>query len=294
LCQPKVWRHVAHIGSEQLLVFCTTVLVTVTTDLLIGIIAGMVLEFVLNVSFAWPAARVVPATAPALAVEAAAGGARTLSRFTGMFRNPVTNRELVDDQYHMYFDKPLVSFNSLYLNRELTRIPEQATTVCFHLSDDVTLIDHSASSQLMGFARDFQQSGKGRIQFTGLEEMFKCSDDETCVRLGARTLTGTARGGVGNLVAKARNSLFTGRRTAGRSRPDRHAASPAPSRFASGPEDDLGFLSLSSSGEIPIVSDREDVSRLGPAPKNGDAGSELGRLSLTCDGPAPLRHPANN
>src|SRR4051794_24172385 len=31
LCAPKVWKHVAHIGSEQLLVFATTVLVTVST-----------------------------------------------------------------------------------------------------------------------------------------------------------------------------------------------------------------------------------------------------------------------
>ncbi len=294
LCQPKVWRHVAHIGSEQLLVFCTTVLVTVSTDLLIGIIAGMVLEFVLNVSFAWPTVRVAPATAPGIAIGGASESTSLLSRFTGMFRNPVTSRELVEDQYHMYFNKPLVSFNSLYLNRELTRIPEQATTVCFHLSDDVTLIDHSASSQLMGFARDFEKSGKGRIQFTGLEEMFKCSHDETCVRLGARTLTGTARGGVGALMAKARNSLFTGRRSARRSRPNGHAGHhPAPPRFAAATADDLGFLSLSSSGEVPILNNG-DVTRVGPAPHNGDAGHELGRLSLSGDASAaPTRHPLN-
>ena len=40
------------------------------------------------------------------------GAMRTLSRFTDLFRNPVTNRELVDDQYHMYLGRPLVSFNS--------------------------------------------------------------------------------------------------------------------------------------------------------------------------------------
>ena len=41
LCAPKVWKHVAHIGSEQLFVFTTTVLVTVSTDLLWGIAAGI-------------------------------------------------------------------------------------------------------------------------------------------------------------------------------------------------------------------------------------------------------------
>jgi len=40
LCAPRVWKHIAHIGSEQLFVFTATVLVTVTTDLLWGIAAS--------------------------------------------------------------------------------------------------------------------------------------------------------------------------------------------------------------------------------------------------------------
>ena len=48
LCAPKVWKHVAHIGSEQLFVFTTTVLVTVTTDLLWGIAAGIVAKLILE------------------------------------------------------------------------------------------------------------------------------------------------------------------------------------------------------------------------------------------------------
>ena len=40
LCRPKVWLHMAKIGKEQLAIFATTVLVTVTTDLLVGILVG--------------------------------------------------------------------------------------------------------------------------------------------------------------------------------------------------------------------------------------------------------------
>lgn len=50
LCAPKVWRHAAHIGSEQLFVFTTTVLVTVTTDLLWGIAAGIVAKLLLELA----------------------------------------------------------------------------------------------------------------------------------------------------------------------------------------------------------------------------------------------------
>ena len=48
LCAPKVWKHVAHIGSEQLFVFTTTVLVTVSTDLLWGIAAGIAAKLILE------------------------------------------------------------------------------------------------------------------------------------------------------------------------------------------------------------------------------------------------------
>ncbi len=48
LCAPKVWKHVAHIGSEQLLVFTTTVLVTVSTDLLWGIGAGILAKLLVE------------------------------------------------------------------------------------------------------------------------------------------------------------------------------------------------------------------------------------------------------
>src|SRR5258708_642596 len=252
LCKPKVWRHVAHIGSEQLLVFCATVLITVSTDLLLGIIAGMIMEFVLNVSLAWPARK---------AALAPAGGAAAVHPFGDMFRNPVANRELVDNQYHLYFEKPLVSFNLLHVNRELTRIPQQATDVYFHVGNQVTLIDHTSSSNLMGFAREYKLSGKGQVHFSGLDEMFKCSEDETCVRLGELAVAGPAKGGIGALFAKV-----GGPRRA--SKPAVATAAPAPPRFAQGRSNDLGLLSLSTPGDR--APRNPDLSCLKPA-KRPDA-----------------------
>jgi MFS superfamily sulfate permease-like transporter len=270
LCRPKVWRHVAHVGSEQLLVFVTTVVVTVSTDLLVGIISGMALEFALNVSFAWPVRRAALATAGAPTGNQASGPAALLSRFTDLFKNPVTSRELIDGHYHLYFGRPLVSFNSLYVNRELTRIPEQATTVHFHLTDHVTLMDHGSSTNLLSFARDYEQSGKGQVEFTGLDDMFMCSEHETCMRLGERARAEGTRGGLSALVTKASRSFRRVRRSAP------HAGVPTPdsepSRFAA--ENDLAFMSLSSDDLR-----AEDVSRLGPEPdQSGDA---LGRMSLS-------------
>ncbi|HLJ11597.1 MAG TPA: SulP family inorganic anion transporter [Planctomycetaceae bacterium] len=279
LCKPKVWKHVAHIGSEQLLVFATTVLVTVSTDLLLGILSGMTLELLLNVSLAWPVRRV------ALAAPAASGDfAAAPFRFFDLFRNPVSNRELVADQYHVYFGRPLVSFNSLYVNRELARIPQQATSVHFHLGESVTLIDHMSSANLMSFARDYEASGRGLVQFTGLKEMFMCSNDETCVRLNSTALAGaTAKGGLSALLKKFGRYRFIGSEN-GSGAADAGCL-PARPRFATQP-DDMGFMSLSATGEAEL-----DVSQVGPAP-GGDAASELGRLSLSWDGTIPRQKSA--
>jgi len=270
LCKPKVWRHVAHIGSEQLLVFCATVLITVSTDLLLGIIAGMVLEFALNVTLAWPTRKAVLATA----------GSPAARPFGDMFRNPVTNRELVETQYHMYFERPVVSFNLLHVNRELMRIPQQATDVYFHIGNQVTLIDHTSSSNLMGFARDYKSSGKGHVHFSGLDAMFMCSEDETCVRLGESALAGPAKGGIGALLAKVGRP----RRD---SRPADTGTTTAPPRFAISRSNDLGFMGLSSTGPDSRAAHDPELSCLKPA-KPANPVDELSRLGLSSVGPLPV------
>lgn len=270
LCRPKVWRNVAQIGSEQLLVFSTTVVVTVSTDLLLGIISGMALELLLNLSLAWPTGKVALATNAPDAVSNPA--ARTFSRFGDLFRNPVTHRQLVNNQYHVYFGSPLVSFNSLHVNRELTMIPEQATTVFFHVTDQVTLIDHTSSANLMSFAQGYERSGKGQVQFTGLEEMLMCSGHETCVRLGELALAGAAKGWLSALVAKGTRLLFAG------SQPDpKRQAKPkeVATAQAHAASEDMRWLSLSSNG-----AHAHDVMDLGSAPDDTNGGP-LARMSLS-------------
>ena len=88
LCAPKVWKHIAHIGSEQLFVFTATVLVTLTTDLLWGIAAGIVAKLLLEVVDPGAVERGRPkGTSPfGLAVR------RWLVQAGELFRNPVVQR----------------------------------------------------------------------------------------------------------------------------------------------------------------------------------------------------------
>lgn len=178
LCKPAVWRHIAHIGKEQLLLFTLTVFVTLSTDLLWGIIFGIVAKLAMNVGFTTIAAR-------RLAREQGPNVARTpfVRRFTDLFRNPVTRRELVGDAYHLYFDKPLVCFNTLHANHELHNLPADAKSVVIHIDESVHLIDHTSCENVMHFREEFERNGRGQVEILGIELMRAGSEYPSSMRL---------------------------------------------------------------------------------------------------------------
>ena len=119
MCEPAVWRHVAHVGRDQLIVFTFTVLVTVATDLLIGIIAGTILQFLLS----------------ALACRKAAGSSSgRVVRLNDLFTNPVVHRGWIGDEYHVYVDKPVLPTNQRKLQQELDSLPDDVRKVTVHLN----------------------------------------------------------------------------------------------------------------------------------------------------------------
>ncbi len=176
LCAPKVWRHIAHIGGEQLFVFTVTVLATVTTDLLWGIAIGMLAKLALE---AWLASRV-----ERLEGCERLGGrvARCVARSCELFSNPVLQSVSTPEGHHLYFGRPLVCFNALHLNRALEQIPASASVVYFHVTDLVTLIDHTTTTTLLEFIDDFKASGRGVARIVGLERLRSWSHHQRCLR----------------------------------------------------------------------------------------------------------------
>ncbi len=184
LCAPKVWKHIAHIGSEQLFVFTTTVLVTVTTDLLWGIAAGILAKLLFELVTVARVERGRPGGREPIGL--------VVKRFLGesreLFRDPIVTRTTVGDTYHVYFGRPMVCFNSLQLNRELALVPASAKSVCLHVTNLVTLIDHTTATILLEFVEDFKRTGRGIATIVGLDKLRARSHAEVAMRVSTPVL----------------------------------------------------------------------------------------------------------
>lgn len=181
LCKPALWRRVAQVGIEQFVVFTTTLLVTLTTDLLMGIAAGIVLELLLNLWLVglWHSLRNGSQSAkPNLA-----------SRFLSLFRNPVSEREFDGSTYHLYLDGPLVCFNLFHVIRELGQLPDDTRAVYLHLSSRVPLVDHTTGESLRYFLEEFRgQDQSPTLVIEGWDHMRPLSKHETSTRIALASL----------------------------------------------------------------------------------------------------------
>ena len=176
LCGPKVWKHVAMIGKEQFAIFTVTVLVTVSTDLLLGIGVGVAMKYGLCLWNHLSDAVVRPSNPRSLAALLA-----------DPLRNPVTERRFKDGIYDLYLRRPVVCFNLFHLIREMDRIPPDAAAVRLHVTDDVSMVDHTSCENLFHYLEHFNsQDGKPSLEIRGFERMRRLSSDDTCIRVADR------------------------------------------------------------------------------------------------------------
>ena len=173
MCEPVVWKHMAHIGVEQLAIFSFTVLVTLLTDLLWGIAAGVAAKYALNMVLY---RRAVTLSLPETHVPSLS---HSLLDF---FRNPVGRRELRGADYHLYLDKPLVCFNSMKLSEELDQVPAEAQAVFLHLDGHVGLVDHTSFENLLHAAQEFSHSNVP-VSIVGLDRMRGLSEYHACTHV---------------------------------------------------------------------------------------------------------------
>lgn len=178
MCEPLVWKHMAHIGHEQLGVFAFTILVTLLTDLLWGIIAGVIAELALDmVLYRY-----------AVAAQSLTGRIPSLAESVRMFfSSPVVEAAMSGDEYRLTLERPVVCFNSMKLCAALDAVPAEARCISVHVGDGVGIIDHTSCENLMHAVAESSR-GATPIRVVGLDRMRRLSDYERGIHIAATAL----------------------------------------------------------------------------------------------------------
>jgi MFS superfamily sulfate permease-like transporter len=139
LAHPREFINTFKIGKEQLLIFLITIIVTLSTDLLLGIGAGMMAEIVINLINGKP--------------------------LSVIFKTP-TEVSFNENKYLVKISKAAVFTNFMGIKRKLEAIP-QGFNVEINL-EDTSLVDHSVMENLNHFKHDYENDG-GTVTITGLD-----------------------------------------------------------------------------------------------------------------------------
>jgi MFS superfamily sulfate permease-like transporter len=157
LASPSEFLHTWKIGPEQLAIFCTTLVVTLTTDLLLGIASGVALKFLIH------ALRGVP---PHQA-----------------FRLRYTSTGTATDSITIQVEGPLVFSNWLTLRRAIQQhasVPRIILDV-----ENARLIDHSVMCRLRETGDALAHDGRA-LEIRGLAELRPVSRHPDAARIRVR------------------------------------------------------------------------------------------------------------
>lgn len=173
LCGPRVWRKTSAIGVEQLAVFLITMIVTVSSDLLIGIGVGVLVKLLMDLSLIGLANRL-------------GGQKRNIGIWRSIraaFANPVTRTEFDRTVYDLHFEAPLHCFNLTHVIRELQKVPDETEVLRLHFSLLANVVDHTAAETVFHYLEDYKLSGV-TVELIGWERLTPLSEHEQAIRIG--------------------------------------------------------------------------------------------------------------
>lgn len=152
LASPKEFYKTYKIGKEQFIIFVVTILVTLATDLLLGIAAGIILKIVLHLMHGLPLRNV----------------------FKPLFTVSVHEEEHIIDVFHS-----AVFSNYILLKKSMDALPRGMRIVVDF--SQANFVDHTVMENLHQYAIAYQHSG-GTFELRGLDQMVKLSDHELSAR----------------------------------------------------------------------------------------------------------------
>lgn len=135
LASPREFGAVARIGLEQLFIFCVTIIITLATDLLLGIAAGVLLKLALSLVFGTPLQTLFRAHVKVNGQHVSVAGAAVFSNWLGI------RKQLARFAYH----------ESVVLDLKHCNV-----------------VDHTVIENLHHLHREFELAG-GNLQIEGME-----------------------------------------------------------------------------------------------------------------------------
>ena len=156
LASPIEFNHVYHIGKEQLLIFVITIIATIFSDLLIGIGAGILTKFIVQL---YHGVKMSDILSPNIEV----------------------NNE--NDVYFVNVPKAAVFANYLSLKFKLEKLPKgKNIQVDFSHSP---YVDHTVMENVTRFKNDYESTG-GHMELVGFENHHSLSDHPLAARKNQR------------------------------------------------------------------------------------------------------------
>jgi MFS superfamily sulfate permease-like transporter len=154
LASPKEFFKTYMVGKEQLLIFLVTIIVTLATDLLLGIGAGILAKFLVHLYFGLP----------------------FKSAFKPIFRvdQPSENVYQIDVFHSAVFS------NFIQFKKKLDEVPRKAKIIIDF--DNCKIVDHTVLENLHQYKHDYEHDG-GTFEIKGLEHHKKLSNHEHAVHV---------------------------------------------------------------------------------------------------------------
>ncbi len=154
LAHPREFIHMWHIGKEQFLIFTATVVVTLATDLLIGVGTGIALEIIVNLILG--------------------------AKLKNLFKTNITVTNKSDKDYTLALTGGIMFSNILGFKKQFAKIPKGKNVVI-----DVSkaeIVDHTSLVLINGLMEDYK-SEAGTAEMIGLENHRQMAHTPTSTRV---------------------------------------------------------------------------------------------------------------
>jgi len=185
LASPKVFTETFKVGKEQLIVFLTTIVITLATDILVGIFSGILVKFLLHVISGAP--------------------------LKSIFRSHVSVAKSGDREYTLIVSDAVIFSNYLGFKRILDRIPS-GSKITLDFSG-AKMVDHTVMEHLHHYGEDYHRNG-GETVIKGMDRLKPLSAHPLSVRMASDVVsvkhTGHSRESEMRGLAKRLNFSYKG------------------------------------------------------------------------------------